>query len=456
MSSPLADTAATPSLLLDELRRARRDADAAEAEAEARILQIAVEWAHAHPVLDGAEAWQVTSTTAVPLAEVDGNALGLDVTDPDAEERAEWCGIPPLTWDSPAAFAAANRMSTAAGKALIRDALVLHHRLPRVWARVCAGQLPAWRARRIAQSVLAAPADVVAYLDGEVAPVAATIGTTALDRVLERAMLELHAEALELDHAGATDEHHVTLHDAARDGSAELHARGDWKDLHDLERAVTDVAAALAATGDAEPLDARRARALGILADPAQALALLTGTAAPPPAKQAVLYLHLTDLALLGLDTAGTVGANETTHRAVLTHHIHQWLARDDTHVVVRPVLDLADNLHTEAYAVPDRLREQTGLINPTCVFPWCTHPARRCDRDHIEPWTTDQGGGPTTTDNLAPLCRHHQRLKTHTAWAYRRLEPRVFLWTDPSGHHYLHHHGGTRVVDESGLGVTT
>ena len=58
------------------------------------------------------------------------------------EEDLEWIGIPSVRWDAPAAFAAANDMSTTAGKALLRDVLVLAHRTPRFWAAVRAGQVP--------------------------------------------------------------------------------------------------------------------------------------------------------------------------------------------------------------------------------------------------------------------------------------------------------------------------
>ncbi|MFB9313346.1 HNH endonuclease signature motif containing protein [Nocardioides plantarum] len=446
MPAALADTAVTPALLLDEVRRARAAAEAAEA----RIMELAVEWAHAHPVLEGGEGWQITTATGVAYSEVDGTALALDPTDPAAEELVEWCGIPPVAWDAPAAFAAANKMFTAAGKRLIRDALILHHRLPRTWARVTGGEVPAWRARRVAEAVLAAPADVVAYVDDQIAPVVGTIGTVTLDQVVERAMTLLHAEAREADQACATESHEVRFHgDAQPDGTAELFARGDYKDLHDLHQTLTHVAAALKAAGDDTDLDVRRARALGILADPAQALALLAGREAPTLSKQAVLYLHLTDLALLGLDP---VALNDTTRHAMLTAQVRDWLARTDTHVVVKPVLDLAEDLHTESYAIPTRLREQTQLLHPTCVFPFCTRPSRRCDLDHIDAWDSDpeNPGGATCSHNLAPLCRHHHRLKTHTPWTYRRLDTRLFLWTDPHGIHYLRDHASTSLVDRT------
>ena len=94
-----------------------------------------------------------------------------------------------------------------------------------------------------------------------------------------------------------------------------------------------------------------------------------------------------------------------------------------------------------EAYEVPDRLREQTILVNQHCVFPHCTRPARSCDVDHV---VAHHDGGPTCTENLAPLCRRHHRLKTHTSWTYTILEPGSFLWSSPHGYSYLCDHTGT------------
>ena len=57
---------------------------------------------------------------------------------------------------------------------------------------------------------------------------------------------------------------------------------------------------------------------------------------------------------------------------------------------------------------------------------------------------------GPTRTDNLAALCRFHHRLKTHTAWRYRMIEPGVFEWTSPHGHRYRRDRHGTTPIDQS------
>jgi len=56
----------------------------------------------------------------------------------------------------------------------------------------------------------------------------------------------------------------------------------------------------------------------------------------------------------------------------------------------------------------------------------------------------THECGGPTADDNLAPLCRHHHRLKTHGRWVYTRLDEATFLWRSPHGLSFVRDHTGT------------
>ena len=260
-------------------------------------------------------------------------------------------------------------------------------------------------------------------------------------------MLRLHAEERELAQLEALDRRHVTLDERTLNhtGLAELHVRGDWKDLHDVDQTLTDLAHALAETPEGEhtDLDTRRSIAIGVLADPARSAALLhddPATKPPAPRKKTVLYLHLTHDAVAGLEP---VGRNQTAGRAELEQAIREWCGRTDTHLTVTPVLDL-DLVAVDAYEIPDRLRHRVTLAQPTCVFPWCTRPARSCDLDHIDPYQPDAGPGQTGDDNLAPLCRHHHRLKTHAGWHYTRIEPGVYLWTDPHGQTFLRDPDGT------------
>jgi len=405
----------TPTDMLARVRTTRAAAIAAEAE----LLFLAAEWADAHPDLDH------------------------DPDDPDAER-----GIPGWSWKAAAPFAAALGRSTASGEALIRDALVLRHRLPAIWARVGVGDLEAWRARRIAQAVLGAHDDVCAQLDDALSAVAAKVGPTTLERLLDEAMLRLHPEERELAQFAALDRRHATLHAQSINdtGVADMTLRGDWKDLHDFDQALSRVAAALADVDRAddryvESLDVRRARAVGVLADPVAALALLDGRPAPRPTKRTTLVVHVARDAVLGLDP---VARCETLARAVLDQQVREWCGKNDTHLTVQPVIDLADHVQIEAYEVSERLQIRTDLLNPSCVFPWCSRPSRHCDHDHGVP---SAEGGSTCDCNLAPLCRRHHRLKTHAGWRYTTLEAGTHLWSDPHGQQFLRDPRGTRDV---------
>ena len=131
-----------------------------------------------------------------------------------------------------------------------------------------------------------------------------------------------------------------------------------------------------------------------------------------------------------------------------------RWCGDTRTKVTIKPVIDLNAQLSTTAYEMPDRIREFVILRDGTCVFPWCSRPARGCDVDHVveHDHEADAAGptqpGPTETRNLAALCRFHHRLKTHTAWTYRMTEPGVFEWTSPHGHRYRRDANGTTRID--------
>ena len=117
-------------------------------------------------------------------------------------------------------------------------------------------------------------------------------------------------------------------------------------------------------------------------------------------------------------------------------------------------MIDLNAELSTPAYEVPDKLREQVALRDRTCVFPWCSRPARGCDTDHVIEYDHDAAAegrpqpGPTKTSNLAALCRHHHRLKTFTTWHYRMIAPGIFEWTSPHGHRFIRDRDGTTAVE--------
>lgn len=435
-------------------RRSRREADAAEAQ----LLRAAAAWADLHP----AESLSDAATLGVRGADTD-----VPVAGPGAPRVTEFCL---------AEFAAAVGLSTTAGRFLVGHALELRHRLPRTWARIHRGDLPVWRARKIADATLALTSEAATYVDRQVAPVAHRIGPAALDRLVQAAIAQYMPDEADKRRRDAADRRHVDIDtdQVSYHGTSRIEGELDLADALDLDAALGNLAAARRRLGDQDPLDVRRAKAAGDLARRQLTLDLQTAGTGPDtgtdgdggtaqgdagrpvsrqrrPAKprQVVLYVHLHEAALHG---APGIGRVENTRSPVTTEQIRDWCGQPDAQVVVKPVIDLTDHVHVGAYEIPDRIREHVALRDPHCVFPFCTRPTRSCRTDE-HPCDTDHGqpydaGGPTCTCNLVPLCRRHHRLKTHTSWRYTILEPGTYLWASPHGDHYLVDHTGTQHHD--------
>jgi len=73
------------------------------------------------------------------------------------------------------------------------------------------------------------------------------------------------------------------------------------------------------------------------------------------------------------------------------------------------------------SYAPAPSLRRAIFERDGTCRHPGCTHPAERCDLDHVVPFDHSHPlrGGLTREDNLIALCRSHHRFKTHGKGRY-------------------------------------
>lgn len=79
--------------------------------------------------------------------------------------------------------------------------------------------------------------------------------------------------------------------------------------------------------------------------------------------------------------------------------------------------------------------RRRVEAENPTCVFPGCRVPAMRSDIDHTR---ARCDGGSTRIRNLAPLCRHHHRLKHTYGWEVTHRGDGTYQWKTPHGRTYV------------------
>jgi hypothetical protein len=359
---------------LAEAVRLRRGADAAQA----RLLRVAAHWADLHGVLPddtrGGQAAGHRSRTVIG-----GTERLVPLAGPGAPAVAEF---------APAELGAALGMSTHAAAVLVGTALELRHRLPRLWARVMAGRLPAWRASKIAEHTTTLCAPAAGFVDAQLAPVAHRVGLGRVLALVEAARKRFDPAAAAAQERRAAQTRGVWLGERMLHGTRAIHIEADALDAAAFDHTIADLAQALARFGDTDPLDVRRAKSVGTLADPQTALDLLsghrdqddepgigadpepepagqrrrtgpaetaakTGTAGPGLRRRprVDLYVHLHQDAV---EAGAGIGRVEGLGAATLAK-IREWVGRAD--VRVTGVLDLDSHAAVDGHEVPDPRR---------------------------------------------------------------------------------------------------
>ena len=490
--------------LLTSIRDLDQAADQADRD---RFIAIA-EWADAHtagrllPDLYG--TYSLADDDAMTEAEnawvtrfgMPGADTMLELAGPGAPEVSEFAVIE---------LAAALGRSTDSGRMLLSDAVEARYRLPKIWQRLLDGQVQVWRVRRVTELTRPLTQEAAAFVDAHLAHAIHTASFATIKRLAAEAAARFDPEACEMEEVDTAATLHVTLdlNTAWTIGTANgVHLSGllDRADAEELEAAIRTVADQLLAAGSTDSLDVRRAKALGYLSRGDLTLDLPdidTDTPAPggraandadsggraatsaseerasrPPTtrrpRQVVLHIHLSEAALTSSpevdpDT-GMLGLHlarvENHHQTLTADAVREWLSVPGTQVVVKPVIDLHDQIAVDSYEIPDRISQRVKLKRTMCVFPHCTRASTRTDLDHIEEYVPPDRGGPpgqTATDRLAPLCRRHHRAKTHPSpvstssttvrWDYVQLTPTTWLWTSPHGIRFLVHPDGTTTL---------
>lgn len=373
------------------------DAEIESRRAERRRLRYALHWAHLHPA-DPADVAK------------------------DHVEHAGGDGTPAVEEFTADPLGAAFQITTHAARQLIADALDLHYRLPKTWARVENLEVPAWRARRIAQATSQLTKEQAAEVDAVLAPKAHGCGVRLIDRAIAdatQAPVQDAAEVIDRTSWGVRLFHGPMTGPGRWVGSSILEITGDTADLTALYDRLTTEAEKLP---DTDPIDVRRALAVREL----------TGGRGG----RIRLYVH-TDLTDLSDETIG-VGSVERLGPLTMKR-IKDWVGH--AAVTVVPVIRMDRTDAVDRHDPPAWMREQVILRDQHCMFPWCATDARSCDLDHVIPY---KDGGETSPLNLAPLCRHHHRAKTRRRWHYRREPDGSYTWTEPLGRRYRVTSSGT------------
>ena len=367
---------------------------------------------------------------------------------------------------------------------LIRDAVDLQHRHPLLWAALGEGRGRVWKARRVAAMAHAAglSREQAWSVDAATTEYVDTLTWSAFTRLVEAKIIEADPAAAEARRVAAELERFVVTGQSSEHGLKTLVARANAGEVIYFVAMCDRIAQILALQGDPDPVGARRSKALGILANPAHALALLEHHASDDPhpddpdqsdragqddaesgadrgvggsgpcvpvnpaalRPRAVLHVRISEQVLRAgtgvayVEHDGGIVVPAGALRDLLGHH----------HVTVRPVLDLRDQVPVDAYEVPTAMREALRLARPSSVFPWTRVGTTNPDLDHSRPYLPMGRGGPpaqTRIGNLGPLHRFGHRVKTHgRGWVLRQPRPGLYLFRTPQRYWFRVDNDGT------------
>ncbi len=185
-----------------------------------------------------------------------------------------WRRHPEVAQFCPAELGAELAISTYSAELLVGDALNLRHRLPRLWARVRTGVVKPWIGRKTAQATRSLTAATVAAVDEKATRWADRLSWGRLEPIISATAIAADADYAQAEADRARADHGVWLSQATDLGTKTAFIRGDAIDLLYFDATIDRIADGIGLLGDTTGEDTRRARAVGIVANPQQTLDL--------------------------------------------------------------------------------------------------------------------------------------------------------------------------------------
>ena len=394
------------------------------------------------------------------------------------------------------------RCSPDAALAKLADAINLKYRHPRLYEAVRSYDIEPARALRAARMCRDLHPMLADPVTAEWLHLQAGHSWAAAFALLTRLILEANPEEASRKETNARGFRGVWTWGLA-DGAMNLTGRLDVLDAKFFDARLDELARHIASTYPDLTQDQRRAKAVGVLAHPAEALRLLqeayqptlgltpagtTAQASAPheePAPSAAPQDGHTPPPGHGPDCIGphcgrvTVPPARLRPRLGLAVHIHSdavgeltgaarveragWITAEllaellgdgingsGVQLSVQPVIDLPRLEPADAYVPPPRMERAIRLAFPTEAFPYSNRASAGLDLDHTDPYRPGRRGQ-TRLGNLAPLTRGVHRPKTAGFWVMDQVEPGRILWTSPLGYRYETTPMGTGLAKRAG-----
>ncbi len=197
----------------------------------------------------------------------------------DGRERAVVLGgegCPEMTEFAIGEYAVMHGVSHRTGARIIGDALALRHRFPFTWARVLSGEATPWKACRLVRDCVDLSEEAARYVDERVAALIDTITPYRLDKIVKAAKMHIDPEGARAEAAAKVRERGVFVGRADEHGTKTIYIRTSSGAAIRFDAAIDALGDAQQTIGDTRSAQARRADAVGIIADPVFAQELLS------------------------------------------------------------------------------------------------------------------------------------------------------------------------------------
>jgi hypothetical protein len=386
-------------------------------------------------------------------------------------------GTPLVAEFASSVLAARVGLSAYAGARLVADVVDLKYRLPELWQGVLALEVPEGHARFVARKTRTLSAEEAGDVDVRVAASAdGRLSWSRFETLVEASIVAADPATAEAREQSAARETFAKTTRSTEHGMRGFYVRADFATIARVDATVAYLAQVLLSMGDTTTLDQRRVKAVLIMANPAQAMQILTAYAAwqrtntdreatdagsgvptepqrfDPTLTAALvdeakllpavwLFVHLAGGSASG-DVARVEGSDPVTADWVRRHLGQRCRFK------VTPVIDPLDQVPVDAWEIPERHRHAAHLLTPADTFPFGSNTTRAMQVDHTRPWSKRRaatGEKQSRVGNYGPMTTLHHRIKTHGRWAVRQPFPGVYIWRDPYGAFYLVDHTGTR-----------
>ena len=312
-------------------------------------------------------------------------------------------------------------------------------------AKLEAGELSEYRARRICEKLDGLEPAVARIIEARVLPTAGQIRLSSLTAKLRRWVLGARGDDAVAEHLQGNANRRVRVEsEPSEAGLLALHAYLPPETTIAVREALEAKAAQFAT---ADRADRDRASRVGAQPEPrrskdqrlADALAwFILGPDENDPARpqrpKIVVQVTMSLTTLLHLRN----NPAELPGYGAIPADIARMLATDADwqRFVHEPVTGHLLDIGDETYTQPPAMRRFTKARDLHDRFPGSARSARFGDGDHVEPF--DRGtGGRTASANIAMLSRTGHVAKTHGGWTCQGDANGVLTWTSPHGRTY-------------------